>query len=719
MLALLAALVLAAPDAAAAPVPATPAPPAAPAAAAAPASVPAPAADPAMASAATRAKGALLARHGEAQRARIERGVDQAARYWRRADGSPAAFEAFALAQFVADDAVLLATLARFEENLEEVDGRFLQANRTLARHAVLDIGPQVPVDALFAAFDTGAHLNDDLYDSKLAFVALLNFPLTTLDERLAQGGSWSRRRWAEARLMGRRGALIGASDGGLAARVPAPVKQQIWAAYTEAQAYVADYNLFAHHLVDGSGERLFPKGKRLLSHWNLRDEVKSLYGQPGGLARQRALARAMERIVTQEIPLSAVNSPLVDWNPFTNEVRPSPAAEIEGGLPPPAQADPAREPDTRYAVLLENFHAARAADPFTPTAPSAIARKFQVDREIPEARLVGMLEEILSSPLVARTGKLVAARLGRPLEPFDIWYAGFTPPGRPESELDAITRKRYPTPQAFAADMPRLLQGLGFSPEKAAWLSDRIAVDPARGSGHAMQAATRDDKPRLRTRVGPDGMDYKGYNIAIHEMGHNVEQVFSLYGVDHTLLSGVPNNAFTEALAFVFQSRNLELLGLPPPTEAERRLEAIEDLWNAYEIAGVALVDIQAWKWLYAHPDATAAQLREAVVSMAKEVWNRWYAPVFGVRDVPILAVYSHMVEEPLYLADYPLGHIIAAQLEERFSKAGKVGPEFERMSTFGSVTPDLWMQNATGQPLSTRALLEDARKALDAQPR
>ena len=60
--------------------------------------------------------------------------------------------------------------------------------------------------------------------------------------------------------------------------------------------------------------------------------------------------------------------------------------------------------------------------------------------------------------------------------------------------------------------------------------------------------------------------MDYKGYNIAVHEMGHNVEQVFSLYSVDSTLLQGVPGNAFTEALAFTFQNRDLELLGLGAP---------------------------------------------------------------------------------------------------------------------------------------------------------
>ena len=72
-----------------------------------------------------------------------------------------------------------------------------------------------------------------------------------------------------------------------------------------------------------------------------------------------------------------------------------------------------------------------------------------------------------------------------------------------------------------------------------------------------------RSAKTHLRTRVGANGMDYKGYNIAVHEMGHNVEQTFSLNNIDYYTLHGVPNTAFTEALAFVFQGHDLELLGL------------------------------------------------------------------------------------------------------------------------------------------------------------
>lgn len=671
--------------------------------AAAPSPAPMTPADPALARAAAAATAALVARHGEAQRPRVERGVAQVVAAWRPGDGDAAALQAFLTAQFVAAPAQLEALLARFEQSLEALDGGFVEQNRTLSRWAVLDLGPMLPVDQLLQAFDAGAHLVDDLFDSKLAFVALLNFPLTTLEERLRDGDRWTRRQWAEARLAGR-----------FARRVPAAVNQQIAKASADAEIYIADDNVYMHHvLVDG--RRLFPKGMRLLSHWNLRDQIKADYATEDGLARQRAIQQVMARIVTQTIPASVVNSPLVDWDPFTNAVTPAPRDTIEGGATPPAQPSAAREPDTRYARLLETFRAARAADPYSPIAPTHIARKFELEREIPEARVSALLEEVLGSPLVPRVAKLVEQRLGRRLEPFDLWYDGFRPRARfSEAELDRMTKQRYPTVEAFQKDLPAILGKLGFAPDRARYLADRIVVEPARGSGHALGAAKRNDFPHLRTRVGGDGMDYKGFNIAIHELGHNVEQVFSLYEVDHTLLAGVPNTAFTEALAFVFQARDLEVLGLPPPDAEAKRLLAINDLWMTYEIAGVALLDTAVWRWMYAHPQATPAELREATLELARGLWNRWYAPVFGVRDVPLLAVYSHMISSFLYLPDYPVGHLIAAQLEEHLATAKALGPEFERMARYGAVTPDLWMKHATGKPVGAAALLGAAARAL-----
>ena len=124
------------------------------------------------------------------------------------------------------------------------------------------------------------------------------------------------------------------------------------------------------------------------------------------------------------------------------------------------------------------------------------------------------------------------------------------------------------------------------------------------------MGASMRSEKAHLRTRVEKTGMNYKGFNIAVHEMGHNVEQTFSLNDNDFTLLQGVPNTAFTEALAFVFQGHDLELLGLPAPDAKSLAEKTLNDFWGTYEIAGVALVDMGVWHWMYDHPQATPEQL-------------------------------------------------------------------------------------------------------------
>jgi oligoendopeptidase F len=209
--------------------------------------------------------------------------------------------------------------------------------------------------------------------------------------------------------------------------------------------------------------------------------------------------------------------------------------------------------------------------------------------------------------------------------------------------------------------------------------------------------------------------MDYKGYNVAMHELGHNVEQVFSLNGIDHWPLAGVPNNACTEAFAFVFQHRDLEMLGLAPQSEEARRNEALATLWNTYEIAGVSLVDMGVWNWLYQHPEATPAALREATLEIAREVWNRFFAPVFGVRDSEILAIYSHMIVYGLYLPDYAIGHLIAFQIAREL-RSRDFGAEIERICRQGHLTPDAWVRGAVGSPISARALLDEAGEAMAA---
>ena len=645
----------------------------------------------------------LTTKYGEPQRPRIARGLKQVLDFWREQDGDSAAFEEFVRTNFAGDQATLDTMFNRYQSLLEQIDGHMHEITREFRQQQDLDLGPVLPFDDIFAGYDPSAHVLDDFFQNKLAFVVLLNFPLSTLDERLKEGEHWNRRQWAEARLADR-----------FSKRIPAEVNLAIARAASEADQYVASYNIWMGHLLDSNGKRLFPAEMRLLSHWNLRDEIKADYADAqNGLAKQRMIQQVMERIVTQTIPRVVVNNPNVDWNPYSNEVKPVAKDSERGG----AEVNIANSPEagTRYAKLLNTYTASRLADAYSPTAPTLIARRFEEDREIPEARVKAMLEQVLTSPLVPRVAALIQARVKRPLEPFDIWYSGFRPGSKySEAELDAIVAKKYPTPEAYQQDIPSLLMKLGFSPERARFVGENIVVDPARGSGHAMGAAMRSEKAHLRTRVGKGGMNYKGFNIAVHEMGHNVEQTFSLNRVDYTLLEGVPNTAFTEALAFVFQARDLELLGLPAPDAQSEAMRVLNDFWATYEIAGVALVDMAVWHWMYDHPEATPKQLNDAAVQISKDMWNRYYAPVFHKNDVVLLGVYSHMIDSFLYLPDYPIGHMIAFQIEEQMKKAGNVGKEFERMATMGRVTPDLWMEHATGRPVGPQALLDATEQAL-----
>jgi hypothetical protein len=581
------------------------------------------------------------------------------------------------------------------------------EINREFRQQSDLDLGKVYPFDEMFAAYSPNAHVIDDFFQNKLAFVVLLNFPLTTLDERLTQGERWTRRQWAEARL-----ALQ------FSRRVPADVNQAISAAGADAEQYISEYNIYMHHIVDAKGNRLFPAGMRLLSHWNLRDEIKADYADAAnGLAKQRTIVQVMGRIVTQTIPESVINNPYADWNPFENTVAPASVHDADAPDKINVPISAAAEPDTRYATLLNVYRASRKADPYFPNEPTLIARKFNIEREIPEARVKSIFENILTSPLVPKMAKLIQKRLGRPLEPFDIWYNGFKPQSKySEAELDKIVSAKYPTPDAYKADIPNMLLKLGFSKERAEYLAANIIVDPARGSGHAMGAGMKSAHPHLRTRVGKSGMDYKGFNIAVHEMGHNVEQTFSLNMIDHYLLNGVPNTAFTEAIAFVFQAHDLDLLGITSNDPQAETMKTLNDFWMTYEIAGVGLVDMGVWHWMYDHPDAAPAQLKEAAIAIAKDIWNKYYAPVFGKKDILLLGIYSHMIDSFLYLPDYTIGYLIANQIEEQVKKSGSIGKEIERIVASGSIAPDLWMKNATGSPVSADALLEETEKALKA---
>lgn len=639
-------------------------------------------------------KTALISKYGETARFRVERGVQQAAGLWRETDGTTQEFEAFCLDNFIADDASLEKLYTKLERNFEIFAGYFHQMDVLLKEPLQLE-GPAIePVDMMFGSYDASAHLDDDFYNNKVAFLTALNFPFYNLIEKTELGTKWTRKQWAFARMGDR-----------FTSRVPASVIQNLSQKLTEADAYISDYNIYMGNLLNKKGKQLFPADMKLITHWGLRDELKSNYDIQNGLEKQQMIYQVMKRIIDQSIPQQVINSNEYTWNPADNKI-------FKGGK----EATFAREPDKRYEVLLDNFKAMQAVDKYSPNFPTYIDRAFEEDMEVPQADVEKLFTAFVSSPQVKEVAAYISKQLGRKLEPFDIWYNGFKSRGGiPEEKLTAMTSAKYPNTSMFKANLPNILVSLGWDPRKANDICSLVKVDPSRGAGHAWGAEMRDDYAHLRTRIGQNGMDYKGYNIAIHEFGHNVEQTVTTNDVDYYMLKGVPNTAFTEAFAFLFQKRDLELLGLENADPNKEHMLALDNFWGAYEIMGVSLVDMNVWKWMYANPNATPAQLKEAVISIAKEVWNKYYAGILGGKDEPILAVYSHMIDSPLYLPNYPMGHLIDFQIEQQV-KGKSLANEFERMYTQGRLVPQVWMKGAVGREISIEPTLNAATEALKA---
>jgi hypothetical protein len=311
--------------------------------------------------------------------------------------------------------------------------------------------------------------------------------------------------------------------------------------------------------------------------------------------------------------------------------------------------------------------------------------------------------------------GELISYRLGRDLEPYDIWYDGFKARSSiNEDLLSEKTRKLYPDAEALEKDLHNILVTLGFTKERAIEICSKIAVDPARGSGHAWGAAFKGMKSHLRTRIPDIGMDYKGFNIAIHEFVHNVEQTISTYNTDYYTMASVPNTAFTEALAFIFQKRDLQILGFNETNPQAEAFKTLDLLWSTYEIMGVSLLDMRVWKWLYENPNANKTELKETVIHFATDIWNDYYMPVFGSKDETVLAVYSHMISYPLYLSAYAFGNIIEFQIEE-FLKTNNFAQTVDRIYRLGRLTPETWMKQAIGASIDIEPMITAGFEALE----
>jgi len=474
----------------------------------------------------------LAARYGPDQRLRLQRGLAQAARFWQPGDGGAGEFEAFVREQF----AGAAGDLDRLRARLEPVVADLVRPGPGPGPC------PGLPVDRLL--FAPRAALTEAAFTRQLAFAVLLNFPLTSPEERLRLGDTWTDRQWAEARLAEPFGR-----------RIPTGLDQAAAAACAAARA--------ASALPVPAAE--------------LRAELRREYGHgAAGLERQRALQAALERGV---------------------------------GGPPSAGAE-------RYRPLLRVFLAHRDLDACCPAAPTRLDRALGEDRQLPEARLRQILETVSDSPLAGRVAGRLKARLGRALEPFDLW------------------------------------------------------CDPAPGG---------DCRWRIQACPGPDA--------------------------PHPILAGLPGPAFGLALDQVARDQYAH------PTAAADPLAVF---WAAWERSGAALVELAVWRWLYAHPGAGPGDLAQAVQVLARERWNRSYAPVLGQPDCLLLASRASLVAGELGLADAAIAPMIACQLRTQVPRPEDPGPALRRWTALGRLTPDLWLRRAGCGPLGPEALLAATAAAL-----
>ena len=635
---------------------------------------------------------ALIRKYGARQRRDIERGVRACAVVWGnetgrgRSNGKMASldggFQGFCLEQYTPPGKKRHELLRRLDEFHLAVAGGMGVALK-VAR-AGLDIAdrPLLAAEKVLGAFSPFSHLSEDYRDARIAAIVQLNFGT---DDRTAPR---SRAGWA-ARRLGEVGREV----------VPANLLTAYSRAESEASLFVSSYNLHLDRFDFGNREVSFPPNTVLVSHWGLRDHMTSLTGESGALPKQRAILDLMRRVVDGEIPAAVLDNPSPRWNIANGTLR-------EGGRTRRAEG----HGPLRWEHFRKVWQAHRRIDPYRRYG-SVIDNKFLAVREIPEEKVVGILTEILASPLAERAARFLRDKLKRPLEPFDVYYRDFSPRRLRPVRSRINCRKKYPSAEALQAAIPDVLARFGWGRQRARWIGERIRVDNGRSAGHAWPPYSPSDQQLLRVRVDRGGCDELNFETFMHELGHCVEGVLSSFEMDYNVLWGVPNTAVTEGFAFTFQDRTDEILGRKQALSPEAR--TLQRFWEPYEIAGSALTEVRFFHWLYENPRASAAAMQRAIRSIGDEVWGEFFARIFGDEGHGLMSIYSHILTGDFYLADYPMGFVMAYQIR-KYLEGRPLHSEMERMCGVGRVYPDSWMRAAVGQGISVAPLLQDTERAL-----
>jgi hypothetical protein len=635
----------------------------------------------------------LESKHGKEAEPRIEKGVSQLAQIWDFTNSTVDEFRTFCLDNFLSE--------SDLQKNFPLISDNLILIGSSLS---VIQAKMNEPyaftdIDELHAnRFFSKAIPSYNAYTSGLAYFIKLNFPVWSLAEKQQMHAGWDRNQW----IMSAIGSYY---PGKMVVRNSALGSKQ-----SEFRRYMDTYFFDMERIMDEKGNYPFHERLSLHSHRGFRDNTKEEYTKEGGFARQKLAGDILVKVFTGEVPFRFLSDTSTRWNPFRNEL-----SVLEGRkLKKLRKYD--TESDKRYEGLKNLFRIEQGVDSVYGDGSTYITRTFE-RASLTVGETEKIIEEFLSTPLTKDVGKLIAKKLDRKLYPFDVWYSGFQEQSFYSAAfLDSLTRARYPYPEALEDDIKNILVKMGFPEEEAIIIGDRVDVHAVVSGGYSGQPRIPGGKALLTTMFGADGLDYKGYRVAMHELGHVVCGVYCTYDVDNFLLAGVPTGGITEGFAEVMAYKNIEGLGLFPYSEEEQNhLLALATFWYLYEMGGNALTDIRTWKWMYENPDASVNELKSAVLDISAQVWNSYFSENFGgIRDSHILSVYNHFITGDLYLFNYFLGGIVSYQLVDAFGRDG-LAMGMKEASREGVTLPEIWMQKAVGSGFSLKPLFTGVDDAID----
>ena len=634
----------------------------------------------------------LIQDHGENARERIMKGMAQLARNWRETDGNEQDFSRFCIRNFISGK-TLSDNFSRIDKRLTLLEGYQQKTDYYFRESAAFTDTPVLTADNfLYNIIPYSDH-----YRGGFAQFIQLNFPHYSFSEKQKNVANWSREQWAMA--------ILGDYYEHRERTPESPFRQEA----DEFKNYMDNYFLRMDHISTADGRYLFPRGELLHSHRGLRDDIKEEYTQSKGYERQVITDKVIEHILCGTVPVLFLQDTNTRWNPFRDKLY-----VIENGKRKELK-NYETEGVKRYAGFKAAFNNRAAEDADHEPGSTVITRTFE-SNSITLETIESLIREFLSDPVLSDIGRLIEKRLGRPLCPFDIWYSGFQEQSYYQAgTLDSIIRSRYPSPAVLQKDLPNILMNLGFPQDEAYFVGTRIFVRPVISGGYSNQPPLPGDTAFMTTMFGNKGLDYKSYRVVMHELGHCICGVYCTNGMDYFHLAGVPNNGITEGYAELFAYKNIEGLGLKPfSPEEKHKLLSLAAVWYLYEMAGQALTEIETWKWMYGHPDATPAETQEAILAISANVWNTYFSKTFGgCRNRHILSIYNHFITGDLYLHNYFLSNIIMYQLYDTYN-GPQLAQGLKKISREGRTDTQRWIKNAVGNELSPAPLLRDAKSAI-----